>query len=149
MENRKGIAIPAIKNNWVFICSPFKGDIENNVKVAKRICRVAIEMEYLPIAPHLYFTQFLDEDNDRWLGMNMGRDLLRKCSEVWVIGEKITEGMMEEINTARRENIPIKYVPENLHFEAPKPDPYVPVPQPVEVVNTPLSIIGTMESSLR
>lgn len=149
MEIGKEIVIPAIKNNWVFICSPFKRDVENNVKVAMRICRVATEMGYLPIAPHLYFTQFLDEDNDRWLGIDMGRDLLRKCSEVWVIGEKITEGMMEEIHTARYDNIPIKYVPENLHFEAPKPEPYVPVPQPVEVVNTPLSVIGTMESNLR
>lgn len=148
MEIGKEIVIPAIKNNWVFICSPFRGDYEKNIQVAKRICRVAAEMGYLPIAPHLYFTQFLDEDNDRWLGMDMGRDLLLKCSEVWVIGEKITEGMMEEIHTARCENIPIKYVPENLYFEAPKPEPYVPVPQPVEVVNTPLSVVGNMERSL-
>lgn len=145
MEIGTEIAIPAIKNNWVFICSPYKGDIEKNINVARRICRVATEMGYLPIAPHLYFTQFLNEDKDRWLGMDMGIDLLRKCSEIWVVGEKITEGMMEEIRAARCDNIPIKYVPENLYFEAPKPEPYVPTPQPVEIVNTPLSVIGRME----
>lgn len=37
----------------VFICSPFRGDMEGNAKKAAVYCRIACEQGYLPIAPHL------------------------------------------------------------------------------------------------
>ena len=48
----------------VFICSAFRGDVEENIRKAREYCRwAAMEYGAIPIAPHLLFPQFLD-DND-------------------------------------------------------------------------------------
>ena len=47
----------------VYICSPYAGDTESNVKAAREYSRFAVDMGYIPFAPHLLFPQFLD-DND-------------------------------------------------------------------------------------
>jgi len=44
----------------IFICSPYRGDEKKNLENVKRYCRDAA-YDGIPIAPHLYFTQFLDE----------------------------------------------------------------------------------------
>lgn len=45
----------------VFICSPFRGDMEGNARKAAFYSRMACKEGYLPIAPHLLFPQFLNE----------------------------------------------------------------------------------------
>ena len=47
----------------VYICSPFSGDVEGNIASAQRFSRFAVDKGYIPIAPHLLFPQFLN-DND-------------------------------------------------------------------------------------
>lgn len=96
----------------VFICSPFRGEIEDNVKRAKECCRSAIFADVVPIAPHIYFTQFLDDTacEERELGIACGLELLDLCDEVWVYNENgITEGMREEIEYAKQKGIPLIY----------------------------------------
>ena len=68
----------------VYICSPFSGDVETNVRSARRYSRFAVDKGYIPIAPHLLFPQFLDDDNpqERELGLFFGNALMSKCSEV-------------------------------------------------------------------
>jgi hypothetical protein len=39
----------------VYICSPYAGDVEENVKAARRYCRFAVNQGYIPVAPHLLF----------------------------------------------------------------------------------------------
>ena len=58
----------------VFICSPFRGDMEGNARRAAVYSRMACEEGYLPIAPHLLFPQFLNEgiEEERRLGIAMG-----------------------------------------------------------------------------
>ena len=70
----------------VYICSPFSGDVETNVANARRYSRFAVDKGYIPIAPHLLFPQFLDDDNpqERELGLFFGNALMSKCAEVWV-----------------------------------------------------------------
>ena len=70
----------------VFICSPFRGDMEGNARKAAAYCRMACEEGHLPIAPHLLFPQFLNEgiEEERRLGIAMGMELLALCDEVWV-----------------------------------------------------------------
>ena len=46
----------------VYICSPFSGDVETNVANARRYSRYAVDKGYIPIAPHLLFPQFLDDE---------------------------------------------------------------------------------------
>ncbi len=45
----------------VYICSPFAGDMEMNVKRALKYCRFALARARLPIAPHCYFPRFMDD----------------------------------------------------------------------------------------
>ena len=62
-------------------------------------------MGVLPLAPHLYFTQFLkDEDaQERATGIRFGMEWLEAADEVWVFGESISEGMAAEIKRAYAE----------------------------------------------
>ncbi len=85
----------------VFICSPLRGDIPGNIKRAAGYCRMAVDKGYIPMAPHVYFTQFLDDTNpvERHVGMHMGLEWLHDCAEVWVFGAP-SEGMQAEIALA-------------------------------------------------
>ena len=75
-----------------------------NQENARTYCRFTVEAGCVPIAPHIYFTQFMN-DNDRRerdLALFMDIVLLSKCAELWVFGEKITSGMSIEIEKAKR-----------------------------------------------
>jgi uncharacterized protein (DUF1786 family) len=65
----------------------------------------------VPFAPHLYFTQFLDDDipEERERGISCGLKVLSLCSDIWVFGDKITEGMLAEIDYAEQHRIVVKY----------------------------------------
>lgn len=103
----------------VYICSPYAGDVETNVQKARRYCRFAVDKGYIPIAPHLLFTQFLNDDSpkERQLGIFFGNAVMSKCSEVWVFGEHISNGMEAEIKRAKRKNYPLRYFSEELEEE--------------------------------
>ena len=104
----------------VFICSPFtphgkteeemEKDLIKNIDVANHACRFAVEKGYIPHAPHLYFTQFLsnEDQEERDMGIVFGLTWLARCDELWVFGEEITEGMALEISVAEEWNIPIR-----------------------------------------
>ncbi len=98
----------------VYICSPFSGDVERNVKAAQDYSRFVVEQGHIPIAPHLLFPQFLNDDNptERQLGMLFGNAIMSKCSEVWVFGNKISAGMKAEINRAKWKNYRLRYFTE-------------------------------------
>lgn len=98
----------------VYICSPYAGDIEVNAENARRYCRMAVNCGYIPIAPHLLFPQFMNDDipRERELAMFFGNVLMSKCAEVWVCGDIISPGMEEEIQRAKRKNYKIRYFTE-------------------------------------
>ena len=93
----------------VFICSNYRGDVESNVKNAIHWCKEATNQGYLPIAPHLYFPQFLDDDisSERESGITWGIDILNGCDELWICSENISDGMEQEILHAREQGMPI------------------------------------------
>ena len=100
----------------VFICSPYAGDIEKNIKAAREYCRFAVGNGYIPVAPHLLFPQFMNDADplERELGLFFGNALMSKCSEVWVFGSNISTGMQAEIKRARWKNYRLRYFTENL-----------------------------------
>ena len=100
----------------VYICSPFAGNIEKNVVAARTYSRFAVEHGYIPIAPHLLFSQFLDDSDpkERELGLFFGNAIMSKCSEVWVFGSHISSGMEAEIKRAKWKNYHLRYFTENL-----------------------------------
>jgi len=95
----------------VYICSPFAGDIKCNIESARKYSRFAFVMGFIPIAPHLLFPQFLDDNDpdERRLGLFFGNVLMSKCAQVWVFGDHISPGMRSEINWAMQKNYCIRY----------------------------------------
>ena len=98
----------------VYICSPYAGDVEHNVKAAQAYSRYAVERGCIPIAPHLLYPQILRDDHplERQLGLVFGLAVLCKCAEVWVFGSRISPGMEAEIKRARWKNIRLRYFSE-------------------------------------
>ena len=98
----------------VYICSPYAGDVEHNVKAAQAYSRYAVDHGCIPIAPHLLFPQFLRDDHpmERQLGLVFGLAVLCKCAEVWVFGSRISPGMEAEIKRARWKNYRLRYFTE-------------------------------------
>ena len=98
----------------VYICSPLTGDTVRNQENARTYCRFAVDAGCVPIAPHIYFPQFMN-DNDRKerdLALFMDIVLLSKCAELWVFGERISSGMSIEIEKAKRKGQLIRYFTE-------------------------------------
>ncbi len=102
----------------VYICSPYSGDVERNVYLAKVYSRFAVVKNAIPIAPHLLFPQFMDEGTERGLAKFMDIVLLGKCSEIWVFGNTISEGMSAEIAKAQKQRKVIRYFTEDLEEKA-------------------------------
>lgn len=99
----------------VYICSPLRGDVLENQQRAKGFCKLALQAGYIPIAPHIYFTQFLDDENqeERAQGIEAGLELLKLCCKMWVFlppGGQLTQGMKQEIELAKSFNIEVKYM---------------------------------------
>lgn len=132
MEDSKEVRPPggiplALAPKKIFVCSPYrptakdkkckKSQLEANVQRAKDACRLLSELGFLPLAPHLYFTQFLrDEDaQEREAGISMGMCWLEEADEVWVFGEAISEGMAAEIEKAHELKKPVRNLPEPGH----------------------------------
>lgn len=96
-----------------FICSAYRGDIQNNTERAKRYCLTALDNGYAPFAPHLLYPQFLSDESgaDRFTGMQCGLEFLKCCDIVLVFGG-ITAGMHSEIDEAERLGMEIEYIGE-------------------------------------
>lgn len=99
----------------VYICSPLSGDVELNQAKARAYCRFAVDTGYIPLAPHIYFTQFMNDASpkDRNLALFMDIVLLSKCAELWVFGETVSKGMSIEIEKAKRKGQLIRYFTED------------------------------------
>ncbi len=97
----------------IYVCSRLAGDIENNIEKAKGYARFVVkECGAIPIAPHIYFTQFLDDTlpEDRAFGTMAGLMLLSDCDELWYFGDSVSQGMVREIIAAKEQGIPVRYV---------------------------------------
>lgn len=94
----------------VYIASPYAGDTETNVRRAQGYCRFAVTKNCIPIAPHLHYPQFMDDSDkeQRELGLFFALVLLGKCDELWVFGNRVSNGMSQEIKKAEKRGIPIR-----------------------------------------
>lgn len=115
---------------YIYICSPYRGankeERRANERAAIRYCR-AVRDEYpndtvIPIAPHLYYPRFLDEDDpaQRALGLECALENLRSMLRhhrpgvelaLYVFGGRVSEGMAGEIAMAEKIGIKIRYLP--------------------------------------
>ncbi len=101
----------------IYICSPLRGfkssTMRDNINYVKEICNILIYKGYTPFAPHLYFTQFLDDrvPEERDMGIFHGKNMIKVCQEVWVFPKAgvISQGMKDEIQHAKDLNKKILY----------------------------------------
>lgn len=95
----------------VYISSPYRGDVERNTGNARRFSRLAVDMGYIPYAPHLLHPQYMNDsdEKEREKGLYMGLVMIDKCKELWVFGDTITEGMRGEIERAKMRRKTIRY----------------------------------------
>ena len=87
-----------------------KGNIEN----AKRYAKFALKSGVAPVVPHFY-ALCLDDDipKEREIGRQTGMSLLWFCDEMWVFGDRITQGMQDEILFCKNMKIKIRKIKES------------------------------------
>lgn len=89
----------------IYICSRYRADsreeLTKNIEVAKWVCQEVVESGAIPIAPHLYFPRFMDDNNpgERYFGMEAGKRLMEQCVafHVVIVDGVVSEGMQAEI----------------------------------------------------
>ena len=88
-----------------YVCSPYRGDVARNVQYAQELTGRAVRKGLVPITPHLYITQALDDNDpaERAMGMEAGLRLLEPCECIMIGGRYgISEGMRYEIEQAHK-----------------------------------------------
>lgn len=89
----------------VYIISRYRADSKNesilNANVARYFSKKVMTEGNIPVAPHIFFTQFLDDSNERerQLGLEAGRLELTRCDEflLVLVDGVISEGMRQEL----------------------------------------------------
>lgn len=112
------------KGRRIYVCSRCRArnasEFMRNMKDVKNACAEIAKAGDIPVAPHLYFTEFLCEEvpRERYFGRMAGMMALKHCDAVRVIirDEIISEGMEAELLvTANRLGIPVDF--ENITTE--------------------------------
>ena len=85
----------------IYVCSP-KEDTRIPAQT-KFICYLIAKRGHVPIAPRLYFPQFIHSDT-----RPLREELLSLCDEMWVIGPT-TDPMKDEMEMALKAQIPIRH----------------------------------------
>lgn len=99
-EQRAAVRAASAYRPLVYICSPYAGDVETNAENARNYSKFAVENMAIPFASHLLMPQYMDEETERELALRMGIIFLSKCEQLWVFGERISNGMAYEIKKA-------------------------------------------------
>ena len=93
----------------VYICHPFSSDPKGNADRVKKICRWFAKQGDLPLASHIYLPQFLYENTEREVAMDLCRRMISLVDELLVFGD-LTPGMQLEIEEAHRLGVPVVHV---------------------------------------
>lgn len=97
-----------------FVCSPLRATrsktMEQHLADAEEYGNIVRAEGDIPVIPHLWLQGPLDDTDPRQreLGMAMGRAALLQCDEIQVWGERISDGMAQEIKLARAHSIPVR-----------------------------------------
>ena len=54
-------AVRRVYRPLVYICSPYAGDVKQNVNMARVYSRFAVKNTCIPLTPHLLYPQFMDD----------------------------------------------------------------------------------------
>jgi len=99
-----------MNNRLVVIESPYAGEVERNVKYARRCLLDSLERGEAPFAGHLLYTQVLDDTDpeQRAKGIAAHCSWIKWCPQVIVyVDYGISAGMQQAIDLADRWGTPI------------------------------------------
>lgn len=105
----------------VYVCSPYRGNIDENVKNARVYSRFTFDKKNIPITPHLLYPQFLNDEDlfERNIAIHkINYVLIGLCKEMWVFGDVITDGMKKEIAIAQKRKMQVRYFNHDLKEES-------------------------------
>src|SRR4051812_36588441 len=96
----------------VYIAHPLRGDWDANVASARRYCLAALRAGYAPLAPYLMGLALDDAvAEDRATGLGWDLDVIaRSVDELWLCGDRISEGMGKEADEARAQGVIVRAV---------------------------------------
>ena len=103
----------------IYVCSPYKGDMERNTARAQRYCRFVVSQGGVPYA-HIHNTQFLQEEipEERQAGIWLGLEMLRRADAVWAFGDYLTTGMRAELELAMELRLPMRFFTDTCEEKA-------------------------------
>jgi len=87
---------------FIYVCSPYRGDVVINMNFAQECCRMIFKQHDVPIAPHLYFPMFMNDNikEVREFAFELNKLLIDMCDYMIVFGLEVSEGMQMEIDYA-------------------------------------------------
>lgn len=101
--------------------SPYRDKLiyrmHENINRAKMICRAICMAGHAPFAPHLFFTQFLDDTKpeERRMGILAGQEFLKVFDRGWYYPKKgehgevwLSAGMQSDIDAAEAAGIKVE-----------------------------------------
>ena len=104
----------------VYVCAPYRplskdpekaaAELKENIRNTRMACTLVSIMNEMPVSSALMYPQFLNDDDpiDRKKGIDYGIRLLESSDELWIVGDRITAGMRQEIDAAKELQIPIR-----------------------------------------
>ena len=104
----------------VYVCSPYRGNVDENIINARKYSRFTFDEKNIPITPHLLYPQLINDNDlfERNIAIHKINDvLIGLCKEMWVFGDVITEGMEREILIAKKRKMRIRYFSKDLKEE--------------------------------
>ena len=102
-----------MESRMIYICSPYAGNTEENIAFARQACGYAIRQGAVPLAPHLLYPQILNDSvpEERETGIRLGLEMLERCEELWICGDRMSAGMKRETAYAKARGIPVRRIP--------------------------------------
>ena len=94
----------------VFVAHQMTGDLEGNTAKVVAICRAIHSEEIIPVHPSFTTRRYLTADpRDRELAKAHREEYFRRgmIDELWLYGKILSDGMWEEVQLARKYNIPV------------------------------------------
>ena len=94
----------------IFVAHPMSGDVEGNTKKVIAICKSIHSNEVIPVFPSFTWRQYLaDHPNVQDLAAAVNEEYFKRglVDEMWLYGDRLTDGMKREIVLARECNIPV------------------------------------------
>lgn len=89
----------------VYLVSPLRGDYGSNIEFARSCMLDSLKRGEAPFAPHILYTQVLDDTNaeDRARGMEAAEAWINACDVmVAYLDRGVSSGMRAEISAAHR-----------------------------------------------